>query len=101
MPEVRAARPRAARRGREKLLRPGRARPDGAGRRRRAAGAAHSGQCAGVHGQGDNMSNAWKSLERAVAQKLGGKRKLRGSDFSQKDTDVELPDLPHWRIDAK
>jgi hypothetical protein len=47
------------------------------------------------------MSNAWKDLERSVAKKLGGRRKLRGADFSQKDSDVDLPDFPHWKLDAK
>ncbi len=50
---------------------------------------------------GARVSDAWKALERDVAKKLGGKRKLRGADFSQKDTDVELPDFPHWKLDAK
>lgn len=47
------------------------------------------------------QSQSWKSLERLVAQKLGGRRVLRGANFSQKDTDVELPDFPHWALDCK
>lgn len=47
------------------------------------------------------MSKAWKELERTVARKLGGKRKLRGADFSASDFDVEVADMPHLRIDAK
>lgn len=47
------------------------------------------------------MSQAWKDLERTVAAKLGGRRKLRGANFAEEDFDVEVPDMPHWRIDAK
>jgi hypothetical protein len=37
------------------------------------------------------MSNAWKNTERKVAKRLGGKRRLRGADFSQSMGDVEHP----------
>jgi hypothetical protein len=47
------------------------------------------------------MSDAWKDLERTVAVKLGGRRKLRGANFAEEDFDVDVPDMPHWRIDAK
>lgn len=47
------------------------------------------------------QSQAWKNLERTVAKELGGKRVLRGSDFSVEDVDVELADFPHLRIDCK
>lgn len=46
-------------------------------------------------------SQAWKNLERSVAKELGGKRKLRGADFSESDTDVEVKQLPFLKIDAK
>src|SRR5690242_9829839 len=44
---------------------------------------------------------AWKELEKRTAEKLGGKRILRGADFSKSDDDVRLEDFPHWRIDCK
>jgi len=45
---------------------------------------------------------AWKALERTVAKKVGGKRKIdRGSNFMISDFDVEIPDRPHLKIDAK
>ena len=47
------------------------------------------------------MSQAWKDLERTVAAKLGGRRKLRGANFAEEDFDVEVTDFAHWRIDAK
>lgn len=47
------------------------------------------------------MSKAWKAAELAVAKKLGGRRILRGSDFSESAADIDLPDLPHWRLDVK
>jgi hypothetical protein len=47
------------------------------------------------------QSQAWKNLERQIAKALNGKRVLRGADFSVSDTDVEIPDFPHLKIDAK
>ena len=46
-------------------------------------------------------SNAWKRLEKLVAEELKGKRVLRGDDFSRKDVDVEVEDFQSLRIDAK
>lgn len=46
-------------------------------------------------------SQAWKQLERDIAEALGGKRILRGADFSQKGVDVEVPDFKQLKIDAK
>ena len=37
---------------------------------------------------GKKTSNAWKSLERAVARKLGGIRTLRGVDFARAAGDI-------------
>ncbi len=45
-------------------------------------------------------SNAWKSLERAIAEELGGKRVVR-ADFGVSDTDVRIEDFPQLKIDAK
>lgn len=39
------------------------------------------------------MSNSWKSLERKIADLMGGKRVYRGSDFSK-----SLPDVSHPRF---
>lgn len=47
------------------------------------------------------MSKVWKELERVVARKLGGKRIVRGDNFAVSNFDVSVPDMPHWRIDAK
>jgi hypothetical protein len=47
------------------------------------------------------QSQAWKNLERQVAKALGGKRVLRGANFSVEDVDVKLEDIPFIRIDAK
>lgn len=47
------------------------------------------------------QSQAWKDLEREIAGELRGKRVLRGADFSQEGVDVEVPDFPGLRIDAK
>ena len=44
------------------------------------------------------QSQAWKNLERAVAELFGGKRITRAGDYSQKDIDVEHPLLA---FDAK
>ena len=44
------------------------------------------------------VSSAWKDLERFAAKKLGGKRIVRGENFSQSLLDVEQPDLA---IDCK
>lgn len=44
------------------------------------------------------VSSAWKELERTVAKKLGGKRIVRGNDFSQTLLDIEHP---FWAIDCK
>ena len=46
-------------------------------------------------------SAAWKQLERDIAEALGGKRVLRGADFSQPGIDVEVADMPELKIDAK
>lgn len=44
----------------------------------------------------------WKRLERVVAQKLGGTRRLsRTFNWATSDFDVDIPDFPHWRVDAK
>jgi hypothetical protein len=37
------------------------------------------------------VSTAWKNLEKSAAEKLGGKRLVRGDDFSQTLLDVEHP----------
>lgn len=47
------------------------------------------------------QSQAWKAAEREAARLVGGKRKSRGSDFSMKDCDVEVKDLPFLKVDAK
>jgi len=44
------------------------------------------------------QSDAWKDLERVVAKKLGGKRVIRGDDFSQSRLDVECD---KWAVDCK
>lgn len=46
-------------------------------------------------------SQSWKDLERDTAEALGGKRVLRGEDFSKSDVDVELPAFPHMKLDCK
>lgn len=46
-------------------------------------------------------SKAWADLERTAAKALGGKRILRGDDWSASLPDVDLPDLPHWKVDCK
>lgn len=48
-----------------------------------------------------SKSKAWADLERAVAVRLGGRRVLRGSDYSLVAPDVVLDDFPHWQIDSK
>ena len=40
-------------------------------------------------------------MERKIATALRGKRVLRGADFSQEGVDVEVPDFPGLKIDAK
>lgn len=47
------------------------------------------------------ISNSWKQLERTIAEKLKGKRVLRGADFSVGGVDVEVADFPGLKIDAK
>lgn len=47
------------------------------------------------------QSQAWKNLERRVAEALGGKRIVRGNNFAVSDIDVKVPDFPHLAIDAK
>lgn len=47
------------------------------------------------------QSQAWKDLERLVAEKLKGKRVSRGADFGKEDVDVVVEDFIHLRIDAK
>lgn len=47
------------------------------------------------------MSVCWKALEYKVAEKLGGHRISRANDFSESTFDVSVPDMAHWRIDAK
>jgi hypothetical protein len=47
------------------------------------------------------QSQRWKNLERATAEALGGKRVVRGADFSVSDVDVKLDDLPWLKIDCK
>jgi hypothetical protein len=46
-------------------------------------------------------SQAWKALEREAAEALGGRRVMRGADFSVSDVDVIVDDMPHLKIDAK
>ncbi len=47
------------------------------------------------------QSQAWKNLERETAKALGGRRVLRGMDFSQSATDVIVDDFPQLKIDCK
>lgn len=47
------------------------------------------------------QSQAWKNAERLAATVMRGKRISRGADFSKEDVDVEVPDIPELRIDAK
>jgi len=52
------------------------------------------------------MSDAWKSLERAIvkgarANGLEANRVYRGGDFSKKDVDVIIKDLEWIKIDGK
>jgi len=47
------------------------------------------------------QSQAWKNLERSVAEALGGTRVLRGADFSESDVDVKVDDFPLLAIDCK
>jgi len=47
------------------------------------------------------MSNAWKALEREAARELGGKRILRGADFSVSSPDIFISDHPELKIDCK
>jgi hypothetical protein len=46
-------------------------------------------------------SGAWKNWERKVAEKLKGKRVLRGNDFSKKSVDVKIKDFPTLKLDCK
>lgn len=46
-------------------------------------------------------SNAWKNHERQVAKDFGGKRHLRGADFSEVAGDVDLPDDSPFQIECK
>jgi len=46
-------------------------------------------------------SQAWKNLERLVAQVLKGERVCRGADFAKKEVDVKVHDFPNLQIDAK
>lgn len=47
------------------------------------------------------VSKQWKNLERLVAKAFKGRRISRGDDFSRKDVDVVVDDLPELRIDCK
>jgi len=47
------------------------------------------------------VGNAWKELEKKVAKVLHGERVLRGSDFSESDVDVKVPDFAWYAIDCK
>ena len=47
------------------------------------------------------QSQTWKNLERQIAKSLGGKRILRGDDYSQSKPDVFLPSNPNLIIDCK
>lgn len=46
-------------------------------------------------------SEAWKDLEREVAEALKGTRVSRGDDFSRSDVDVVVADFPALAVDAK
>ena len=46
-------------------------------------------------------SDAWKDLERATAEALGGKRVTTPWDLFEVRTDVIVPDHPEWAVDAK
>lgn len=46
-------------------------------------------------------SQAWKALEREAASLTRGRRVYRGADFSVKDVDVIVDDLPFLQVDAK
>lgn len=46
-------------------------------------------------------SQAWKALEHQAASITKGKRVSRGDDFSRKDVDVIVADLPFLKIDGK
>lgn len=47
------------------------------------------------------QSQRWKQLERDTAEALGGRRVVRGGDFSVSDVDVIVEDLPHLKVDCK
>jgi hypothetical protein len=46
-------------------------------------------------------SSAWKAAEGQAAEALKGKRIPRGADFSKSAPDVDVPDFPFLKIDAK
>jgi hypothetical protein len=45
-------------------------------------------------------SKAWKALERTAAKELRGKRIWRAS-YGEKNTDVDVPDFPSFKVDTK
>lgn len=47
------------------------------------------------------QSRAWKEAEKLTARLLGGRRVLRGADFSKSDVDVIVDDFPMLRVDSK
>jgi hypothetical protein len=47
------------------------------------------------------QSQRWKQLERSAAESLGGKRVVRGADFSVSEVDVRIEDFPHLKVDCK
>jgi hypothetical protein len=46
-------------------------------------------------------TSTWKQLERDTAAVLGGQRVTRGANFGKEDVDVEIPDFPSFKVDAK
>lgn len=44
---------------------------------------------------------AWKKAEAKAAEKLKGRRVLRGANFAVSDVDVIVDDFPHLKIDSK
>lgn len=47
------------------------------------------------------MSNAWKALEKKVAELLGGERISRADDWGRSDYDVHVPAHPYLKVDCK
>ena len=50
---------------------------------------------------GKRQSQSWKKAEAQLAKLIGGRRVLRGSDFSKSDVDAIADDLPFLKCDAK